>query len=386
MDDMDAFERQLASVVLWRVGPAEPVDDAAIYRALTTATRSDVWRVRSMSSATRFVVAVAMVVLIGGILISTGAPWRQPDQRLPAGGVASPATSAMPAPPAMFEALWPGFRLLSNAEAGVSIQVPERWGRGVVVPPGFDMLLQEGTGNAGLNVLTPRAALDLEATVALSIAVPGVAGRRPYTRIDVMHGTHRAVRLESLTTNGILYVVERDTGRPVVVGLGWDGVPDLGYVEEAILRSLNVDGSNPAILASYTDGSSSFVTMTSTGCTAVGPRFTSDMGTDGVSVANLTPRIGDFNLLEVGSGYSGLEADVRAAAEAIVAGQEPTWPNSSETVWISDTYLQPQSGGTLTAAMLPGVYAVMCFPVGEHDESLGVYLTLPFEVVAPEES
>jgi hypothetical protein len=53
---------------------------------------------------------------------------------------------------------------------------------------------------------------------------------------------------------------------------------------------------------------------------------------------------------------------------------------------MADIYLQPWSDGALTAELLPGTYAVMCFPVGEDDESLGVYLTLPFEVVAPADS
>jgi len=115
-----------------------------------------------------------------------------------------------------------------------------------------------------------------------------------------------------------------------------------------------------------------------------GSRIAVDTGIQGSTVANQTARIADLNLLQVGSGYSLLAKDVQAAAEAIAAGQEPTWERSAGISWIADIYLQPRSDGTLTAAMLPGTHALMCFPVGEHDESLGVYLTLPFEVVVPE--
>jgi hypothetical protein len=298
--------------------------------------------------------------------------------------------SLVPAPPAVvIEAVWPGFRLLSNTEAGVSIQVPETWGRGVRIPAGFALLLQDGKGNAGLNVLTPRADLDLEATVAAILADPGWAWAQPVTRTDLLHGAHRAVRLDSPTGadhpdrgGDIVYLVERAGSRPVVVSLEWDSVADLGYEEEAILRSLNPDGPGPAILASYVDGSSSFVTMTDTGCSAIGPRFAPNEGTTGLTVANQTAHIADFNLLRVGSGYGLLEKDTNTAAEAIATGGEPTWPNASATTWISDRYLQPWSDGRLGAVISPGVYAVMCFPVGEHNESLGVHLTLPFEVVA----
>jgi hypothetical protein len=293
----------------------------------------------------------------------------------------------------VLEGVWPGFRLLSNEAAGVSIQVPERWGRAVQWPDGFTLMLAEGTGNAGLTVLTPRdranspGLMDLEATIDAALADPGWAAWAPYTRTDLMHGSHRAVRLDSRARadsayvgGHTLYIVERPGDRPVLVSLMWDSVPDLGYVEEAILRSFNPDGAGPAVMASSVAGSSSFVTMTDTGCSAAGPRLAAADRTSGLTVANQTEHIADLNLLRIGSDYGLLEEDARAAAEAIAAGREPTWENAAASTWISDLYLEPDSDGVLTAAMTPGTYAVMCFPVGEHDESLGVYLTLPFEV------
>ena len=70
MDRMDALDRQLASVVLRRVGPAEPVDDLAIFNGITAATQSPRWRVQSIFSATKFVVAGVIVALFGGFLAS----------------------------------------------------------------------------------------------------------------------------------------------------------------------------------------------------------------------------------------------------------------------------------------------------------------------------
>ena len=68
MDDMNAFDKQLASVVLQRVGPARPVDDAAIFTAIPT--QSPKWRFGSMFSATKFVVAGAILALFVGFLLS----------------------------------------------------------------------------------------------------------------------------------------------------------------------------------------------------------------------------------------------------------------------------------------------------------------------------
>ena len=299
--------------------------------------------------------------------------------------------SPRPDPPAVFEAIWPGFLLLSSEEAGVSIQVPRAWGRSVGVPPDFDQILEGGTGNTGLSVAVPRTATDLESTVDAVLADPEMTGWQPYQRTNEMHGTHRAVRLESRTRadgdfigGSIRYIVERTGSPPVLVSLGWDSVTDLGILEEEIFLSFNADGSGPAILASYPPGSSSFVTMTDDACRAAGPRLTTEPGSHGLAVANETAHIADLNLLRVGDGYELLAADVEAASEAIAAGREPTWERSKNVTWISDIYLQPGSDGILTAVLSPGIYAVMCFPAGDSDESLGVYLTLPFEVVDPE--
>lgn len=181
--------------------------------------------------------------------------------------------SPIPDRPAVCESMWPGFMLLSSDAAGVSIQVPSGWGRSTSSPRGFTKIMEGGTGNVGLGVLLPPGtASDVEAAAIAVMDDPELAEWQPYVRTDFMHGTHRAVRLESRTPplgyvgGRILYIVERRGSRPVVVDLAWDSVANLGYVEEAILRSLNLDGHGPAVLVSYPAGSSSWVTKTESGC------------------------------------------------------------------------------------------------------------------------
>ena len=80
MDDMQTFERRVATEVVQGMGPSEPVDDAAIFTAIT-ATQSPKWRFQSMFSATKFVVAGAIVALFGGFLLA-GVLTQQPSEEL----------------------------------------------------------------------------------------------------------------------------------------------------------------------------------------------------------------------------------------------------------------------------------------------------------------
>jgi hypothetical protein len=68
MDDIATFERRVAAEVIREMGPSEPVDDAAIYHAIT-ATGSPRWRSLRTSSATRLLVAAVVVALFGGFLM-----------------------------------------------------------------------------------------------------------------------------------------------------------------------------------------------------------------------------------------------------------------------------------------------------------------------------
>jgi hypothetical protein len=68
MDDMTAFERRVASEVIRGMGRSQPVDDAAIL-ATIAATRSPTRRFQAMFSATKFVVAAAIVALFVGFLL-----------------------------------------------------------------------------------------------------------------------------------------------------------------------------------------------------------------------------------------------------------------------------------------------------------------------------
>ena len=90
MDDMHAFERQVDGQVNRWVGPPRPVDDAAIFTAISTA-RSPRWRFQPMFSATRFVLATAIVALFGGLLLTGVMITPRSDDTAPAAVTASPS-------------------------------------------------------------------------------------------------------------------------------------------------------------------------------------------------------------------------------------------------------------------------------------------------------
>jgi len=100
MDDMNAFDRQLANVVLRRVGPSEPVDDVAIFTAITT-TQSPKWRFQSMFNATKFVIAGVIVALFGGFLLS-GVLTQPSDESVPAAEASASGENAEAVPPSVF--------------------------------------------------------------------------------------------------------------------------------------------------------------------------------------------------------------------------------------------------------------------------------------------
>ncbi len=68
MDDMTAFERQLAAELGDMAGPGRRVDGMAMVR--TVSAQSPTWRFGSMFSATRFVVAGVIVALFGSFLLA----------------------------------------------------------------------------------------------------------------------------------------------------------------------------------------------------------------------------------------------------------------------------------------------------------------------------
>jgi hypothetical protein len=78
MDDMTAFERQVANEMHRIVGPPRPVDDLAILGSISGA-RSPKWRLQTMFSAVKLVVAAAIVALLGGYLLAGGSMPQRPD-------------------------------------------------------------------------------------------------------------------------------------------------------------------------------------------------------------------------------------------------------------------------------------------------------------------
>ena len=89
--DMNAFERLVASEVQVEAGPSRPTDVAAVVR--TAATESPRWRFQSMFSATKLVVAGAIVALSGGLLF-TGLLTGPSREQVPPVG-ASPTEAAI---------------------------------------------------------------------------------------------------------------------------------------------------------------------------------------------------------------------------------------------------------------------------------------------------
>ena len=96
MDDMNALQRQVTVELDELMGPARPVDDAAIFTAIT-ATQSPKWRFQSMFSATKFVVAGAIVALFGGFLLA-GVLTQPSEEAVPAVGASASAAPASPPP------------------------------------------------------------------------------------------------------------------------------------------------------------------------------------------------------------------------------------------------------------------------------------------------
>ncbi len=94
MTDMTAFERQLSGEISGLMGPVRPVDDAAIFSAIT-ATQSPKWRFSSMFSAAKFVLAGAIVALFGAILLQGILQTPQDEDSAPAAVTGSPSPTAI---------------------------------------------------------------------------------------------------------------------------------------------------------------------------------------------------------------------------------------------------------------------------------------------------
>jgi hypothetical protein len=92
MDDMNAFEHLIASVVQQTTRPPRPVDVMSIVRITTT--QSPKSRFQAMFSVTKFIVAGVIVALFGGLLLSGVLTTRQGEDATPVvGATLSPQTT-----------------------------------------------------------------------------------------------------------------------------------------------------------------------------------------------------------------------------------------------------------------------------------------------------
>ena len=91
MEEMNAFERQIARVVHQSTMPPRSVDAMPIMRA-ATAVQPPKWRFQSMFRATKFFVAGVVVALFGGFLLA--GMLTQPSEEAPGFTITSPALVA----------------------------------------------------------------------------------------------------------------------------------------------------------------------------------------------------------------------------------------------------------------------------------------------------
>ncbi len=95
MDEMDAFERQMAGGLHHMGGAGRRIEPLAMTR--NAATQSPKWRFQSMFSAAKFVVAGAIVALFGGFLLG-GVLTQQPTVPADESATATATATAVPSP------------------------------------------------------------------------------------------------------------------------------------------------------------------------------------------------------------------------------------------------------------------------------------------------
>jgi hypothetical protein len=95
MDDMHAFERQVARQIQGFAGPVRPVDDGAIVSALAAGARSGRWRLEGALRPARLLVASAVVVSFAALLLVNLPVFRNDEGSLP-GAVATAAPTVSP--------------------------------------------------------------------------------------------------------------------------------------------------------------------------------------------------------------------------------------------------------------------------------------------------
>lgn len=217
MDDMNAFENQVGREVVLAMGPLRPVDDAAILTAIT-ATRSPEWRVQSLFSASKFVVAAAIVALFGGILLVGVSTTHVGEEQAPAVGA-----SASP---------WGGTEYAVNPVAKPTSAYPS-----VVTDDALWLVDQEGRAVFRVDAETGAVTeLSLETTPGYLVAsADAIWMVRPF-------GVHRIDRA-SLTVDDA--VIQRSGGAPFS---GESGSPQAAIVADGSLWIAVPDGETDALV------------------------------------------------------------------------------------------------------------------------------------------
>jgi flagella basal body P-ring formation protein FlgA len=158
MNDMEALDRLIAMEVTRASAPPRPVDDAAVFAAITV-TQFPRWRFQSMFSAAKFAAAGALVALFGGFLLAGALPPSPDRAAVPAAlATGEPASSADPSPSAPSDSTTDVVEPLR--------EVYEATAR-LIVDPGPDPSVQD-------IALAERALVRYAATVASRGVVDGV--------------------------------------------------------------------------------------------------------------------------------------------------------------------------------------------------------------------
>jgi hypothetical protein len=89
MEEMSAFERQIARLVQHSTTPPRSVDAMPILR-IATATSATRWQTQPLFSATKLVLAGAITAVFGGLLLAGMFPTQRDDEQAPAAATDSP--------------------------------------------------------------------------------------------------------------------------------------------------------------------------------------------------------------------------------------------------------------------------------------------------------
>jgi hypothetical protein len=196
MDEMTAFDRQVSAAFGRLVGPARPVDDAAIFATITTTRRYPVRRTLSLSSAPLVIAGVIVGLVGGGLLLTAGSQPRTSDPVAAVGSSpsASPAVipfaSLQPSPgPSVLPSAEPAITMRSDLLPGVRLSTQQ-------TRPGVFQVLGDGIRDLRPEGKVRGAAVDADGHVWV---LRGGAGYWAVDQLGKVDAGIRALRVPKAT-------------------------------------------------------------------------------------------------------------------------------------------------------------------------------------------